>query len=419
MGVPSSFEVTAQDAYNYAASKGFTDQQLCMVIQFGGKLDRDVLAKAVRLTLDLEPILGCRFEENDDNPVWVRRSNLDQTTLCSMVETSLVEQDMQSFINAPIHADKDPLIATRIFRASSRDVLCIKLCHAVGDAGALKAYVAQLAEVYTALLNGEKVSVVANLGRRDQSQLFEHTKDPRSFHMTELPTPTWMLPLIEGTQPLHVFRQIRKGQFEVIKRYAQERHATINDMLLAAMYRVFFASNNTAEGKPMLMQVSIDLRRYLPDCKADAICNLSGALYVLLERKLDESFETTLMRVAEAMQKIKKDYPGIETAVGLEYLYGQGFAGLERYMLQSADLGKKFCVTFPLLSNFGVIRQYHFGNLEMLKDYISSPAMYYPGFMLGASTYNGEMTLSIGYCGEANTTQIQNFLDAYVAELPK
>ena len=169
----------------------------------------------------------------------------------------------------------------------------------------------------------------------------------------------------------------------------------------------------------MLIQVSIDLRRYLPDCKAEAICNLSGALYVSLERKLGETFGKTLLRVSELMRKLKEDYPGVESAAGLEYLFSQGFAGMEKYMMQSAELGKKYHVTFPLLSNFGTIDQYNFGDLEILKGCISSPVMYYPGFMLGASTYNGTLTLSIGYCGLENTKQINKFLDAYMEELPK
>ncbi len=45
--------------------------------------------------------------------------------------------------------------------------------------------------------------------------------------------------------------------------------------------------------------------------------------------------------------------------------------------------------------------------------------MYPPGFMLGVSTYNEETNLSIGYCGQENSRQIESFLDAYVEELPR
>jgi NRPS condensation-like uncharacterized protein len=45
--------------------------------------------------------------------------------------------------------------------------------------------------------------------------------------------------------------------------------------------------------------------------------------------------------------------------------------------------------------------------------------MYPPGFMLGVTTFNNEMTLSIGYCGRVNTQRISEFLEAYIEELPK
>ena len=41
------------------------------VLVFRGSLDRDRLARAVRLMLDAEPVLGCRFDEEE--PAWVRQ----------------------------------------------------------------------------------------------------------------------------------------------------------------------------------------------------------------------------------------------------------------------------------------------------------------------------------------------------------
>jgi len=69
MVIPNKFNVTTQDAYNYAASKFFSDQQLCMILKVSEKLEEDSLAKAVRLTLDLEPVLGCKLIENGKSAV--------------------------------------------------------------------------------------------------------------------------------------------------------------------------------------------------------------------------------------------------------------------------------------------------------------------------------------------------------------
>ena len=419
MVIPKTFKVTTQDAYNYAASKMFADQQLCMVINLSGILDENVLAKAVRLTLDLEPVLGCRFVESDGSPFWERRGDLDQVNFCSVAETESPKQAISAFVNEAINADVDPLVALRVFREKEADTVCIKMNHSACDAGGLKEYVWLLSDVYSMLATCGRTSIQPNLGRRDQSQIFELTKNPKSLEMRGFPTPTWAFPQKAGIERLHTFSTISKDQFKTIKQYATDKKATVNDLLLTGLYRTFFAINKITEDKPMILQVSIDLRRYLPSHKAEAICNLSGAIYIALERINGETFEGTLARVVAYMEKLKANFPGLESAAGLEYLFSQGFTGMEKYLVQSAEIGKKYNVTFPLLSNFGVLYDYHFGELQMTSGFISSPIMYQPGFMLGATTFNQEMTLSVGYCGQENIRQVNIFLEAYIAELPK
>ena len=417
MVIPNRFKVTTQDAYNYAASKFFSDQQLCIVLKLGGKLDKNTLDKAIRSSIDFEPVLGCKLMENDNSPYWERRNDLGQIA-CAVVETTSSEEALEVFINQPIHADVDPLMSTRIFREEKSDVLCVKINHSACDAGGLKEYIALLSNIYTMLIRGKQIIAEPNLGRRDQSQVFQSTKDLKSLDMKGFPTPTWVFPQKEGNERLHAFRTITKGQFKAIKVYAKSKGATINDLLLATLYRTFFVLNNTAEDKHMIHQVSIDLRRYCPNHKAEAVCNLSGALYIALERKIGEKFEQTLGRVTASLNKIKTDYPGLESAAGLEYLFRQGYVGLEKYLAESAAIGKQHNVTFPLLSNFGVLHDNRFGELSVKKGYISSPIMYQPGFMLGATTFNDEMTLSVGYCGQENQKAVKDFLDGYVSELP-
>jgi NRPS condensation-like uncharacterized protein len=419
MAIPDGFKVTTQDAYNYAASKFFSDQQICLVLKLSEKLDEDALSKAVRLRLDLEPVLGCRLGENSRNLYWIRRGDLDQISLCAVVENAFPDPLIQEFINQPIHADVEPLVTLKIFRENKSDKLCIKMNHSACDAGGLKEYATTLANVYSMLVTCGKTSIQPNLGSRDQSQIFERTKDPRNLAMKGFPTPTWTLPQKVGNERLHAFCTISQAQFGAIKQFAHDKKATVNDVLLTAFYRTFFAINNTAEIKPMILQVSIDLRRYLPNCKAEAICNLSGALYIALEKKNAEAFEGTLERVGASMGKLKENSPGLESAAGLEYLYGQSYAGLEKYLAEAAEMGRKFNVTFPLLSNFGILCDHRFRELNTLKSYISSPIIYPPGFMLGVSTFNCEMTLSLGYCGRENTQQIEDFLKTFLLELPK
>jgi len=324
MIIPDRLAVTTQDAYNYSASKVFADQQLCMVVKLSGRLDENVLTKAILLSVDFEPVLGCRFVENHGNPFWERRRDLNQVMICLVVETVLPHKALEEFVNEPIHADLDPLVSVKIFREEEGDIVCIKMNHSVSDAGGLKEYVFLLSDLYTMLNTCGRSSIQPNMGRRDQSQIFQHTNYPAIIAMKEFPLPTWTFPQKEGEEPLHSFKVISQARFTAAKEYAHKRKATVNDVLLTALYRTLFAVNNISRDKPMIMQISIDLRRYLPEHRAEAICNLSGALYVALERRMGEPFEGTLERVCASMNKLKQDFPGLESAAGLEYLFSQG-----------------------------------------------------------------------------------------------
>jgi NRPS condensation-like uncharacterized protein len=417
MVIPDKFNVTAEDAYNYIASKYFADQQLCMVLKFDGKIDEAILARAVRVTLDLEPVLGCRLAIDSGNLFWLRRSDLDELQTCQVIA---VQQALQDFINTPTHADVDPLVATRLLREGGGDTVCVKVNHSACDGGGLKEYMSLLSSVYNSLVLDGKCLLEPNLaGRRDQTQVFQYTKDTKTVPLKDFPKPTWALPQKQGPERRHIYRTLPAGKLAAIKQVAKSKKATVNDALLAALYRQFFTVNNAPEGKPMIIQVSIDLRRYCPNRKAEAICNLSSGLHLELERKLGEGFEQTLERATAAMNKFKEKYPGIETAVKLDYLFSHGFAWMEKYMGQTAELSQKYSLTYPLLSNFGVLPDYSFGGLHAKEGYITPPIMYTPGFMLGASTFDGMLTLSIGYCGVENTAKMQSFLDSLIEDFTR
>jgi NRPS condensation-like uncharacterized protein len=391
-----------------------------MVLKFSGRIDETSFSRALLLTLDREPVLGSKFVESGCSPYWAHRDDLENVRICSVLETSSPEQEILAFINEATHADTDPLVTSRIFREKEADTVCIKVNHSACDAGGLKEYVSILSDFYSRLCEDPDFSVRPNLcGRRDQSQVFENIKNLESIKPERGPNPTWTFPQKGGITPLHSIRHISWERFSAIKNYAREKKATINDLLLTALYRTLFEINDTGYEKPMTVQVSIDLRRYCPDNKAEAICNLSGALYLSVERIKGEIFEKTLERTAAVMGKLKGDYPGIESAKGLEYMYGQGYPALEKWLMESGAQSRKYQVTYPLLSNFGILKEYNFGRLHMVKGYITSPIMYPPGFMLGVSTYNEEMTLSIGYCGQENSRQVESFLDTYMEQLPR
>jgi NRPS condensation-like uncharacterized protein len=76
--VPTTLPVNGHDRYNYLVKYAGSNTQLQAVVLFDRNLDEDILKKAVRLSLDAEPVLGCRFIEDEKQPYWQRFEEPDE-----------------------------------------------------------------------------------------------------------------------------------------------------------------------------------------------------------------------------------------------------------------------------------------------------------------------------------------------------
>ncbi|HMD88033.1 MAG TPA: hypothetical protein VKF38_02615, partial [Anaerolineaceae bacterium] len=203
------------------------------------------------------------------------------------------------------------------------------------------------------------------------------------------------------------------------KAYARRQSVTINDVLLAALYRALVKLGNPPAGQPLPIQVSIDLRRYLPDVQQRAICNLSGALFPAPVLYPQDTFEQTLAKVSAEMLRFKANQPGLTSALLVELVMAGGYAkGKE--LLSKATSGWSTTINPLLSSNFGVLdaKRLSFGKTQLADAWMYSPIMFGHGLMLGTSTYNDCMTMTIGYCqGVLARQTIEGLLDVIQEEL--
>src|SRR5258706_6694231 len=90
------------------------------VISLSGRLDESRLRRAIRLSLDAEPGLGCRFVEHWFRPYWQRYENLDGLPLFEIRRSSGFEADVVSLAEASL----DLPIRVNLFRGDS-ELLCV------------------------------------------------------------------------------------------------------------------------------------------------------------------------------------------------------------------------------------------------------------------------------------------------------
>lgn len=411
---PDVLPANGHDIYNYVARYGMGNFHSQAILKLDGTLDFDKLTKAVRLSFDAEPVLGCRFVEGNP-PYWKRMENIDKVKFCSYEETDNVEDAVQRFLESPLDMDKDAKIKLSLIRSESCDTLGIKANHACCDGTGIKEYVQLLSDLYSKLVLSEEefVPTPSKRGRDDQDRLLKNLgiTDPDALWIpgSDITIPTWAFPWMQGTSNATriVTRRLSQDQVDMVGSYAKSKEATINDLIIAAYCRAMLKMGHPVYGVPMGVNITVDLRRYLPDKKAEAIRNLSGSSNIWINMQKDEDFGDTLARVVFLTNEMKKGYPGLQSAIGLERLEKISFQDTLAYYQATSNVGKSMpnCPAFygnrcvPALSNLGILTKQliRFGETSAMDYYIIPPVVSAPGILLVAGTYNGIMTLGAGF----------------------
>jgi len=422
--IPKRFKAAGMDQMEYAARAG-ADQQIRCVVSLDGRIDENRLEKAIRLTMDAEPVLGCRFVERPFHSRYERRDDLDSITLCSTVEVENPDRELAEFLTAPIDPCRGPLVQARVFR-SETDTVCIKIEHVAADTGGFKEYVYLLCSTYRRLIADPDYVPERNLkGERSIWQVikkFRFIEILRALRNGTMPGLVWGFPwtALDHSDRDFAIRRFPAGRFRALKEYGAGRQATVNDIILTAYFRTLFEMNDPEPGVPLPLDVPIDLRRYLHGGRAGAICNCSGQLYPVITREPDEDFYATLSRVSNVMNGFKENMPGVGSAIYVRMLLLFGFRIMKAgndYLTRKWDAAGK---GFLYLSNLGVLskEELDFGDVGLSDAYLVSPIMYPPGALLGVSSFKDTMAFTLGYSGaEANRPVAERFLDLMEREL--
>lgn len=411
---PDVLPASGHDIYNYVARYGSGNFHSQAILKLDGKLDFDNLKRAVRLSLDAEPVLGCRFVEGNP-PYWKRMENLDKLNFCSFEEVDDVDAATKAFCESPLDMDKDTKVKVKLFRTKSYDTLGIKANHACCDGTGIKEYTELLSDIYSkiSLSDEEFIPIPSKRGRYEQDVLLKilGITDPDALWIpgSDITIPTWAFPWMQGTSnTTHILTcKLLPDQLEGIISYAKNKRVTINDMIITAYCRAMLTAGQPVYGVPMGINITVDLRRYLPDKKTKAIRNFSGSSNIWLSMVENEAFGDTLARVSFMTNEMKKGYPGMQSAIGLERLEKISFRDTLAYYQATSKVGKNMphCPAFygnrcvPSLSNLGVLSKelIKFGDVTAFEYFIIPPVVSAPGLLLVANTYNGIMTMGVGF----------------------
>jgi NRPS condensation-like uncharacterized protein len=379
--------------------------QLGAVVSLGGRVDEQRLKRALRLLLDAEPILGCRFAAEVVPPVWQRLQGLDALHLLEVRESGDPGADASAFVAEPFDPRVDPQVRAMLLRGPSADLLAVKVQHAAMDGGALKETLYLIGETYRTLGERPDWTPVPNLdgvrrptaraGVIERMRLLPHSG--LSFPPSEWGTAE---PGDRGAAR-YTTASIEPEVFRSAVALGRSVGATVNDIILTAEYRTLYRLLAAAPGSKTPLTISCELRKHLPPGTRTALSNISGAWAISVSPARDETFDGTLARVVEATRAWKHAGAGKAVALAMPFssalMRKQGLALTRRMMVKMTD-GDADPSFAAGLTNIGVIddAKLDFGAPTQVRDAWLLGPVSPTVLILTASTYRDRLHLALG-----------------------
>jgi len=408
--IPDVIHTVAGDR-TLRAFEVFGDMLIHCILDFEGVVDEKRMARAARLMLDAEPVFGCSYVDGGWHGHWQRCNNLDNINHCPLQASEKLEADTLAQLIAPLDATAGPQAALLLLRHSAHDRLIIKVNHLVADAGGVREYVYLLAEIYRELESNPDYLPLPNIkGNRSLKQVTYRFSMLTRLRMLVggllrlrsviYPKKYWSLP-VQGSTPDYLFHVVQPEQFHRMKSWAKNKGVTLNDLILAVLIRTIHQVAQHATGTPMKIQITVDLRRYLPRGRGEAITNLAVIILANLPADLGATLDETVTIVKREMDRHKASYIGLRelsTVNALARVLSQ--SALTSLIARIMKVANAKGFIFNAMTNMGVFEDklLNFGSSTSVTHALTTaPMINPPNMCIGVSGFKDQITFSVGY----------------------
>lgn len=426
----------------------FADEMLTLAREFGApgyahfflpvatRLDAQRLARAARLLVDAEPVLGCRFEVADGRARWRRHDDPDSV---AWLETSRAP-DFDSAVSSVMLSEETPTDRTVIVRLISlpeHDLVAITIDHAAGDGAALLDCTYHLVELYSTLRDRPDHRPVPNttprdgfewmrgLSRRDKARTL--LRDLRAIgragrrpsgiahgHTLE----SWKA--VPRRAPTYIDRQVDPAGLDAIGRFASANGGSVFTVLVAAMARAFVDFAGDGARRPFHVQTVTDLRRFTPAHERPPLRNMVASAPLIFDPARREPFAVTLENAKREVERLRRGMRGAMNPIAASLVRRLSHATKRRATEKA--LRAKFRGPVPLtFSHAGRVREerLRFDGLAPERVLLIGGWMPMPVLLIVGLEYRGTLSLSVGFQDDdIPAARVRGFLDGIVAELP-
>lgn len=406
--------------------RAVSNQKISMLLQLDGRVDTQILTSALRHVLQYNPVLASELVVQCGQPQWHYRPERVRQASAAVLRAAAPDDVLRKH-PCSLVAGRGDTLEVIVFRGPQYDAMGITIDHTAADAAGCREVVRQLGQSYSRLQRGEEIVVGVPPPRsRSLDSIWPQLGAKRclaSLLHSANATPRWQFPT--GTtggrpEPACLLRQFNAEYRGGLKAFSVRQKATINDLLLAALFRSLLDTLPAASARRRPLQFTVDLRRYLPGWQRARIANLSGADNVWLDTAKAGRFNTLVAHTHQQMRSIKQRDPGAGSSLWLKLLFAIGFTSARKLLQKAFNASRQSGRANPLLTNFGVLDRdvLAFGTTEIRHAALTAPNLLAPGLVIGASSFRNTLTLSAGFDANiADPRLVGNVLDRMINEL--
>jgi len=320
-----------------------------------------------------------------------------------------------------------PFLA-RILRGPHNDTLTISVDHTVADIAGAKTVAYTLASCYAQLGQGFQPEPLwrppAPRNLKEIRAQISSLKKLRAVFGWRAPRGHWQFPVGDPNQrnnSIYVVRHLGDLSITHLKAYCRRYAATINDILIAALFSSLHDLHDCTPGEKFPVQFTIDLRRYLTPRDQHQVANLSSSTQVWLRKIPGNPFGQTLLETHLALAEVKRKMPGVGAAMVMEMMFRLGFGRVKRTLETIFNASLDTGMANPLFINAGLIdaKRLNFGPTEVMSAHVLGPSLLTPGVAMTASGFRNQLTLSTGFSkAMTDPDYISKLLDSMTGLLP-
>lgn len=404
------FRLTLLDKVNICL-ESLGDHVMHVFIDAGNQVNFERFKRAVRLSLDAEPILACRFVYKTWKPYWERwdTQTLDSFRLCSIEPQLDLEQQKHDFLLLEMDKSNKPFVQAKIIRGET-DMICININCVAMDGGGLFIYLFRLFKIYNRLaFEPDYVPLPAGMDLRSVRN-FSKTLSIidkikilfiglRNQSINQKTANNWKFPASEGKSMQKTFyiKNFSTSTYTALNFYRRKLNATVNDVMLAAYFQSLYKIIQPENNGPFCVLNTYDLRKYLPIDSEPRAANYSSFINSNLYLQADTPFDEIVKRVKASISEQKKNYPGLGEAPPLWFL----FSFLPFYLAKNIfeKLLRTRGGTVPVFTNVGVLNPewFEIDGTTVRNIVPIQPLEYPPKFIVSLSTVGEKMAACIGY----------------------